>query len=100
MNEVRDLRVRLLLSIQRALLGEITPNIRAVTARIDAQAIVLRWIIDGEISDGLRDDLSAVGTEVVAEFSSHEIAEEFVRCDASHAMNELYLDYLAYARKE
>jgi hypothetical protein len=100
MNELWELRVRLLLSIQRALLGEVTPNIRAVTAQIDAQTIVLRWIIDGEISDNFRCDLSAVGTEVVADFETHQIAEEFIRCDASHAMDELYLDDVAYARKE
>lgn len=100
MSELWELRVRLLLSIQRALLGEVTPNIRVVTARIDAQIILLRWIIDGEISDSLRADLSAVGTEVVADFAKHQIAEEFIRCDASHAMNELYLDDIAYARKE
>jgi hypothetical protein len=100
MNELWELRVRLLLSIQRALLGEVTPNIRAVTAHIDAQTIVLRWIIDGEISDSFRHDLSAVGTEVAADFAKHEIEEEFIRCDASHAMEELYLDDVAYARKE
>ena len=99
-NDLWQLRVRLLLSIQRALLGEVTPNIRVVTAQIDAQIIVLRWIIDGEISDSFRLDLSAVGAEVVADFATHEVAEEFIRCDASHAMDELYLDDVAYARKE
>jgi hypothetical protein len=100
MNEQWELRVRLLLSIQRALLGEVTPNIRAVTAQIDAQTIVLRWIIDGKISDGLRRDLSAVGAEVVADFATHRIAEELIRCNASHAIDGLYLDDVAYARKE
>ena len=60
MNELWELRVRLLLSIQRALLGEVTPNIRAVTAQIDTQTIVLHWIIDGEISDGFKRDLGVV----------------------------------------
>ena len=100
MSELWELRVRLLLSIQRALLGEVTPNIRAVTARIDAQTIFLRWIIDGEVSDSLRRDLSAVTTEVVADFATHQIAGELIHCDASHAMDELYLDAVAYARKE
>jgi hypothetical protein len=100
MGELWELRVRLLLSIQRALLGEVTPNIRAVTAQIDVQTIVLRWIIDGEISDSLRGDLSAVGTEVVADFATHQIAEEFIRCDASHVADEWYLDDIAYMRKE
>ena len=100
MNDSWELRVRLLLSIQRALLGEVTPNIRAVTAQIDVQTIVLRWIIDGEISDSFKLDLSAVSTEVVADFARHQIVEEFIRCDASHAMDEFYLNDLAYRRKE
>ena len=100
MNELWELRVRLLLSIRRALLGEVTPNIRAVTAQIDAQTIVLRWIIDGEISDSFRRNLSAVGTEVVADFASHQIAEEFIRCDAPRSIDEFYLDDVSYARKE
>lgn len=100
MTESWELRVRLLLSIQRALLGKVTPNIRVVTAQIDAQTIVLRWLIDGEISDSFRRDLSVVGTEIAADFATHQIAEEFVRCDASHAMDELYLDDIAYQRKE
>ncbi|HKP24275.1 MAG TPA: hypothetical protein VJV39_10440 [Dongiaceae bacterium] len=100
MDDLWELRIRLLLSIQRALLGEVTPNIRAVTSQIDKQTILLRWIIDGEISDDFRLDLHAVGAEVVADFATHRIAEEFIRCDASHAMDELYLDDVAYARKE
>jgi hypothetical protein len=100
MSESWERRVRLLLAIQRALLGEVTPNIRAVTAQIDAQTILLRWIIDGEVSDSLRRDLSAVATEVVADFATHQIAGELIRCDASHVMDELYLDAVAYARKE
>ncbi len=100
MDELWQLRAQLLLSIQRALLGHVTPNIRAITARMDATTITLRWIVDGEGSDALQDDLGAVGTAVIADFSTHQIAEEFIRCDAPHAMDEWYLDHLAYVRKE
>lgn len=100
MSDLWQLRVRLLLSIQRALLGEVTPNIRAVTAGIDENAITLRWIIDGEITDELEDDLSAAGAEVIADFETHQIAEEFVRSDAPRPLDELYLDHIAYVRKE
>lgn len=100
MSELWELRVRLLLSIQRALLGRVTPNIRAVTAGIDESTITLRWLVDGEITDDLEDDLSAVGAEVVADFESHRIAEEFLRCDAPRPMDEFQLEQLAYRRKE
>jgi hypothetical protein len=99
-DDLWELQVRLLLSIQRALLGEVTPNIRAVTAQIGSDTVTLRWIIDGVISDSLRRDLSAVGTEVIADFATHQIAEEFVRCDAPSALDELLLDHLAYLRRE
>jgi len=39
MTDLWQLRVRLLLSVQRALLAEVTPNIRAVTATIDVDTI-------------------------------------------------------------
>ena len=100
MSDLWELRVRLLLSIQRALLGAVTPNIRAVTAGIDEGTITLRWIIDGEITDALEDDLSVAGTEVISDFETHQITEEFVRSDAPRPLHELYLDHLAYVRKE
>ncbi len=100
MTELWELRVRLLLSIQRALLGEVTPNIRAVTAAIDESTITLRWIIDGQISHDLENDLGTVGTEIVADFESYQMSQEFLRCDAPRPMDEFYLEQLAYLRKE
>ena len=100
MADLWELRVRLLLSIQRALLGHVTPNIRAVTAAVDESNITLRWIIDGAMADDLEDDLSAAGAEVGADFDSHQIAQEFLRCDAPRPMDEFHLEQLAYLRKE
>ena len=100
MSEQLNLRARLLLSVQRALLGEVTVNIRAVTCSVDADEVVLRWIIDGAISEELEADLSVLGTEVISEFSDHHISEEFIRCDAPSDIKVLYLDHLAYLRKE
>ena len=100
MTDLWELRVRLLLANQRALIGEVTPNIRAVTAGIDESTITLRWIIDGEISDDLRMDLSAVGAEVVADFDTHQIDEECIRSDAPLPIDELFLDHVVYKRKE
>ena len=100
MADLWELRVRLLLSIQRALLGEVTPNIRAVTAAIDDNTITLRWIIDGAIADDLESDLSKAGAEVGADFDSHQIAQEFLRCDGPLPMDEFQLEQLAYLRKE
>lgn len=100
MTDVWELRVRLLLSIQRALLGHVTPNIRSVTAAIDDSTITLRWIIDGAIAGDLENDLSAAGAEIAADLDSHQIAQEFLRCDAPRPMDEFHLEQLAYLRKE
>jgi hypothetical protein len=95
-----DLRARLLLSVQRALLGEMTANVRAVTCSAADSKIVLRWIVDGAISDGLREAASAIGTEVIADFANHHVSEELVRCDDPADIKLLFLDELAYLRKE
>jgi hypothetical protein len=100
LNGDASLRARLLLSVQRAMLGEVTPNIRAVTCRIDSTLIILRWIIDGPVSEKLKDNLSIIGTEVVSDFSSHRISEEFVRRDVPADIKTLYLDDLVHLRKE
>ena len=100
MDDLWELRVRLLLSIQRALLGQVTPNIRVVTATMVSDTITLRFIIDGEISDRSRQDLSVVATEVIADFATHQIEVELVRCDEPRATAEWHFDHLAYMRRE
>jgi hypothetical protein len=100
LSDQTDLRARLLLSVQRALLGEVTSNMRAVTCSAGRSKIDLRWIIDGDVSDELKDALSAIGAEVIADFPSHRICGEVVRCDAPSDIKALYLDELVYLRKE
>ena len=94
------MRARLLLSLQRALLGEVSPNIRAVTSSFAPDRIILRWIIDGAISDDLKESLSSVGTEVVADFPDRDISEEYIGCDAPADIGTHVLDLIAYRRKE
>jgi hypothetical protein len=85
---VSDLHVRVLLSLQRALLGEITPEMRAVAVQWSPDRIEIRIYTDGEASSETREDFdAAVVTQVVADFSFPERGDptvdfEFVRCDA------------------
>lgn len=57
--------------MQRALLGEITQNVRAVTVEYDATNIHIEVFFDGEISDDDRETVLLVDTEVLAEFPAH-----------------------------
>jgi hypothetical protein len=82
-----DLGTRVLLSVQRALLGEITPEMRAITVAWSPAEIRLRVFVDGPVSDAAMADFDASAvTQVVAEFSYPErgnprVEFEFVRID-------------------
>ena len=74
-------------SVQRALVGEVTRDIRAIDVVIAARRVSLRVSTEGEPSAKSREDLDAGAvTQVVADFPcpdgrDPEIAYEFVRCD-------------------
>jgi hypothetical protein len=83
-----DLRTRVLLSVQRALLGEITPEMRAVEVEWSPECILLRVFTEGEANDKLQEefDASAV-TQIVADFPEPDrndprVEFDFIRCDA------------------
>jgi hypothetical protein len=67
------------LSVVRALLGEITPEIRVVTVQTHMRAITVRVYAHGEVSDELLDDLDAAMTQVYADFPGE--GPEAVRVD-------------------
>ncbi len=46
-----QLRIQVLLSLQMALLGEITPNIRGITCGWNAYDITIHCYFQGEIND-------------------------------------------------
>lgn len=56
------------LSIQRALLGNITSNMRAIVAEIKDHDIQLFFYFDGEIEEDDEETASRTGAEVVADF--------------------------------
>lgn len=60
--------VLLKLSLQRALLGEVTDSLMAVTAGAKGKTIVLRAYFDGEVSEDDEERMQCVGTEVIADF--------------------------------
>jgi len=71
-------RASLILSVNRALWGEVGPNLRAVTAGSDGKTIRLRFFIDGEPSERDRESAGRVGAEVIADFPTCDLVEEEV----------------------
>jgi hypothetical protein len=95
----RQLRGALLLSVQRALLGAVSPTLRGVTVGWQGQVIRLRFYTDGPISSEDREALSVVGAEVIADFPAPwAIDEEVIREDAPEPME--CLEAWAYLRRE
>lgn len=73
---------RLLLSLQRALVGEVPAPLRAATCDRTDATILLRFIFDGPIDPDEHEDMRAVGTEVIADFPPEvAIDERIIRAD-------------------
>jgi hypothetical protein len=91
----------ILLSVQRALLGAVPHNLRAVTCNWVGTEIKLRFVFDGEIDEENYESAGIVGTEVVADFPSPwTISEEIVRLDYPASLCAAALLLWAYRRKE
>ena len=93
-----------MLSAQRALLGFITPNVRSVSGALDDQSITIRYIIDGDIDEDIRDELSCASTLVVADIGPADyhlrFEEEFVRLDAPATLRGETRPLLFFERHE
>ncbi|ECG5862894.1 hypothetical protein ACLH9T_004762 [Salmonella enterica] len=70
---------RLKLSIQSALLGAITENIRNVAVYINEKKILLYFFIDGEIREDDKENISIIETEVIADFEDDFDIESIIK---------------------
>lgn len=76
-------RSEVLLSLQRALLGEVSAQLRAVTVTFDEKSVTARAYFDGEIDDEDREGMSSVETQILADFpDDHSMRIECHRLDA------------------
>jgi hypothetical protein len=94
---------QLLLSVQRGLLSQVTPELRSVSADIDAdrQIVSLRFIFSRTPSDSERDAASVAATLVITDYSDREgwrLEEEYLVVPRGEQMAHLRL--LAYERCE
>lgn len=96
-----DVRVQLLLSLQRALLGSVPASLRSVTCGWEGTTIKLQFLFDGAISEDDEEDAWIVGSEVIADFPSPwTISEDIARLDYPADLRGRTLPLRAYARKE
>ena len=69
-------------AIQQALLGEVTPSLRAVTVSYELSQIHFECYFDGEISETEVEAMNCVDTELTAVFpATHTITHALYRRD-------------------
>ncbi|WP_458718227.1 hypothetical protein [Pseudomonas gregormendelii] len=72
------------LSIQKALLGEVSGNLRAVVFSVSELFLSVRFYFDGEIDDDDFESASCVETEVLADYKEGwTVTVKCFRLDAS-----------------
>jgi hypothetical protein len=77
-------RQRVLLSVQRALVGTVGPSLLGASVEWTARAIGLTWYVANTLSDDEREDLIAAGGMVAGDFSAEvELSEEFVEIEGT-----------------
>ena len=74
-------RIEVLLGVQNALLGAITPNLRAVKIYWDMNRIDLYFIYNGPITEEDQEESECAATEVLAQFPDGEFETHHIRCD-------------------
>lgn len=80
-------RARVLLSVQRALLGAVTPPLRGVAVAWDDAAVEIVCYFDGPISKQSHELMSEVQTEVLADLAEGEDVR--LTCEQRDAPAEL-----------
>lgn len=92
-------RENVALSVVRALLGAVTPEMRRVGFLLDGRKIQLFCIYDGAPSESLSEEMNDVEAEILADFAADVLTEvQLVRMDAPEAIK---LEAIwVYARKE
>jgi len=95
-----ELRQRVLLVFQVALLGLVTPTLRGVTVGWDDRRIRARFFFDGPTGETEREACSDIEAEVLASFPGHEVEVTAERLDAPQDLAPGILGAWVYRRKE
>ncbi len=90
--------VTLKLSIQAALLGEVTCRLVSVTCGFRGNIVIVRAYMSDEITADDREWISEIGGEVIADFPEGYMIEE--SCLSIEETQEQMLDFWAFRRAE
>lgn len=96
-------RIRILLSIQKALLGAISSHLRAVfvdwTKTVEKLSIKLYFVFDQRIMDDDKNDGHCVTTKILSDIGNGFVEIEFLQVDYPEPIPRLGTE-LIYERKE
>jgi hypothetical protein len=94
-------RSEFLLAAQRAILGEITPNVRSVSGDLGEFVVSVRYILNGEFAEEDRERLACTATEILAATNAPwGLIDEFIRVDEPEPLSAHELPLLVYRRHE
>lgn len=91
-------RITLLLSLQRALLGVVTPALRMVTAEGNDEEIHLIFYYDATVSNWELELAETAATEVIASFAKQTLNLEILKVNGLIKLHSL--EEIAYQRYE
>ena len=91
-----DELVSLKLSIQRALLDEVTNRLVSVTCGLSQRNIKIKAYVTGDVTEEDIERIQSVGAEVIADFPEGYIIEEF--CLSIDKHDQEMLDFWAFRR--
>ena len=94
-----DNRAKVLLSVQRALLGEVTPDLRGVSVEVNDNRVRLTSYFADKVTEDQKDVVSTITAEVAADLP-HDwtIEDDLVTAPVSGRLPENVI--WAYRRKE
>jgi hypothetical protein len=74
-------RISAILSMNRALLGEVSPSLRAAKIKWNEEIAHLYFYYDGKISEEDYEAAECVATEIIADFPDHKFEIDITRWD-------------------
>lgn len=96
----QELRRRVLLTFQVALLGMVTPTLRGITASWGDHRILGRCFFDGPLGEEEREMCSDIEAELMASLPEYEVEVSAERRDTPEELGPVSLGAWVYRRKE
>lgn len=92
-------RANAILSMNRALWGEVSPALRAAKIKWDEETVHLYFYYDGKISEEDHESAECVATEVISDFPEHKLEIDILRWDYPRPIPQEGLETV-YHRRE